>query len=120
MHRLSRVRYVGLSRPQCAARQLEASPEQLHAEEGRGIGLGGTLREFRLYVDASLERGSSTSSCETFADGALASAGARGPCAHAGGTRASQSTTRAGGGADDDPAVPAAAAAAVANARDFM
>ena len=40
----------------------------------RGIGLGGSLRHFRLYIDATLEDGTSLTSCETFADGALASA----------------------------------------------
>jgi hypothetical protein len=40
----------------------------------RGIGLGGSLRAFRLYVDAALETGCSAKSCETFADGALTSA----------------------------------------------
>ena len=40
----------------------------------RGVGFGGSLKSFRLFVDASLERGSSLESCETFADGVLASA----------------------------------------------
>lgn len=40
----------------------------------RGIGLGGSLRRFRLYVDASLESGTCLNACETYADGALASA----------------------------------------------
>lgn len=39
----------------------------------RGVGFGGTLRTFRLFVDASLERGTSCGCDETFAEGALAS-----------------------------------------------
>ena len=39
----------------------------------RGLGLGGSFKSFRLFVDASLESGSARDSCDTFADGALTS-----------------------------------------------
>ena len=42
----------------------------------RGIGLGGSLRSFRLFVDASLESGTGCTSCATFAEGTLASSDA--------------------------------------------
>ena len=38
----------------------------------RGIGFGGSLKDFRLFVDASLDSGGSRGACETFTDGALA------------------------------------------------
>ena len=37
----------------------------------RGVGFGGSLKQFRLYFDASLERGSSMRSDATYADGVL-------------------------------------------------
>ena len=43
------------------------------AQGKRGVGLGGSLKNFRLFVDASLESGSARDSCDTFADGALTS-----------------------------------------------
>lgn len=40
----------------------------------RGLGMGGTLHAPRLWLAPSLETGSATSACDTFADGVLASA----------------------------------------------
>jgi hypothetical protein len=40
----------------------------------RGLGLGGTLQAPRLWLAPSLEHGTALSACDTYADGALASA----------------------------------------------
>ena len=55
-HRLSRVRYVGLTRAQ-SQRRLMANPEELHAEEVRGVGLA-TQRAFcERYVQRAATHG---------------------------------------------------------------
>ena len=46
----------------------------LRAHGKRGVGFGGSLRSFRLFVEPSLERGMCRDSCETYADGALTAA----------------------------------------------